>query len=190
MSRQAAMELRVFNEYTYTLETIIQAGQKRLAVMSVPIAVNADLRPSRLVRSIPSYVWRSLIVICRIFITYKPFTVFTVVGVAITCAGLLVSARFLYYYLNDRGDGHVQSVILAALLLGVGFFLAVAGVIADLISVNRKLLERVDYRLRRMELGEHLAARRSLPASQRRTNSTSALGGQSVGQAVGQKLPR
>lgn len=190
MSRQAAMELRVFNEYTYTLETIIQAGQKRLAVMSVPVAVNADLRPSRLVRSIPSYVWRSLIVICRIFITYKPFAVFTAAGVAITCAGLLVSARFLYYYLNNRGGGHVQSVILAALLLGVGFFLAVAGVIADLISVNRKLLERVDYRLRRIELGEQLAARHFLPASQNRTSSTSALGGPSVGQALGQKLPR
>jgi glycosyltransferase involved in cell wall biosynthesis len=178
MSRQAAMELRVFNEYTYTLETIIQAGQKRLMVMSIPVQVNGDLRPSRLVRSIPSYVWRSLIVICRIFITYKPFAVFTAMGVAITSAGLLVSARFLYYYFTNRGGGHVQSVILAALLLGVGFFLGVAGIIADLISVNRKLLERLDYRLRRMELGEH-QKQRSAPPSQMR----------SAGQAVGQKLP-
>jgi glycosyltransferase involved in cell wall biosynthesis len=152
LSRKAAMELHVFNEYTYTLETIIQAGQKRLAVLSVPIQVNADLRPSRLVRSVPSYVWRSLLVICRIFITYKPFAVFTVAGAAVGLVGLLLGLRFLYYYLTGGGAGHVQSVILSALLLGVGFFLVVAGLIADLISVNRKLLERVDYRLRRLEL--------------------------------------
>ncbi len=167
MSRQAAMELRVFNEYTYTLETIIQAGQKRFAVMSVPVQVNGDLRPSRLVRSIPSYVWRSLIVICRIFVTYKPFAVFTAAGVTITGAGLLLSARFLYYYFTRRGDGHVQSVILAALLLGVGFFLAIAGIVADLISVNRKLLERLDYRLRRIELNEQVKQRSSPPSQLR-----------------------
>jgi glycosyltransferase involved in cell wall biosynthesis len=154
MSRKAAMELNVFNEYTYTLETIIQAGQKRLAVVSIPISVNGDLRPSRLVRSIPSYVWRSLIVICRIFVTYKPFLVFTAVGSAFLSVGFAIGLRFLWYYLSGQGAGHVQSVILAALLLGVGFFLIVGGVIADLISVNRKLLERVDYRLRRIELGE------------------------------------
>lgn len=157
MSRKAAMELHVFNEYTYTLETLIQAGQKRLAVMSVPVRVNADLRPSRLVRSIPSYVWRSLLVICRIFVTYKPFAVFTVLGTGVGSIGVLLSARFVYHYLTDGGAGHVQSVILAALLLGAGFFLIVTGVIADLISVNRKLLERVDYRLRRIELGDRAA---------------------------------
>jgi hypothetical protein len=165
LSRKAAMELNVFNEYTYTLETIIQAGQKRLAVVSIPISVNEDLRPSRLVRSIPSYVWRSLIVICRIFITYKPFVVFTAVGTAFLAVGFAIGLRFLYHYMNDQGSGHVQSVILAALLLGVGFFLIVGGIIADLISVNRKLLERVDYRLRRIELGERPLTRvSSLPA--------------------------
>jgi glycosyltransferase involved in cell wall biosynthesis len=162
MSRKAAMELNVFNEYTYTLETIIQAGQKRLAVVSIPISVNGDLRPSRLVRSIPSYVWRSLIVICRIFVTYKPFLVFTAVGSAFLTVGFAIGLRFLYHYFNGQGGGHVQSVILAALLLGVGFFLIVGGVIADLISVNRKLLERVDYRLRRIELGERPITRPSL----------------------------
>jgi glycosyltransferase involved in cell wall biosynthesis len=161
-SRKAAMELNVFNEYTYTLETIIQAGQKRLAVVSIPITVNEDLRPSRLVRSIPSYVWRSLIVICRIFVTYKPFLVFTAVGSTVLAAGLAIGLRFLYHYINGQGAGHIQSVILAALLLGVGFFLIVGGVIADLISVNRKLLERVDYRLRRIELGERPMTRVSL----------------------------
>jgi glycosyltransferase involved in cell wall biosynthesis len=159
LSRKAAMELNVFNDYTYTLETIIQAGQKRLAVVSIPITVNGDLRPSRLVRSIPSYVWRSLIVICRIFVTYKPFVVFTAVGSGFLAVGFALGIRFLYYYLNGQGAGHVQSVVLAALLLGVGFFLIVGGIIADLISVNRKLLERIDYRLRRIELSERPATR-------------------------------
>ena len=162
LSRKAAMELNVFNEYTYTLETIIQAGQKRFAIESIPIAVNGDLRPSRLVRSIPSYVWRSLIVICRIFVTYKPFAVFTAAGSAVLAVGFAIGLRFLYHYLNGEGGGHVQSVILSALLLGVGFFLIVAGIIADLISVNRKLLERIDYRLRRIELGDRPLTRSSV----------------------------
>ena len=162
LSRKAAMELNVFNEYTYTLETIIQAGQKRLAVTSVPVQVNGDLRPSRLVRSIPSYVWRSLIVICRIFVTYKPFQVFTVVGTSVALVGFALGLRFLYHYSSGQGAGHIQSVILSALLLGVGFFLVVGGVIADLISVNRKLLERIDYRLRRIELGERPITRVSV----------------------------
>jgi glycosyltransferase involved in cell wall biosynthesis len=154
-SRRAAMQLHVFSEYTYTLETIIQAGQKRMAITSVPISVNPDLRPSRLVRSIPSYVARSMMVIGRIFITYKPFVAFTTPGLVSLVAGLIVGLRFFYFYLEGDGGGHVQSVILSALLLGLGFFLIVAGIIADLISVNRKLLEKVDLRLRRLELDAH-----------------------------------
>lgn len=166
MSRRAAMQLNVFSEYTYTLETIIQAGQKRMAVASVPIQVNPDLRPSRLVRSIPSYVARSMLVIGRIFITYKPFVAFTLVGGLTFLAGLAVALRFLYYYLGGEGAGRVQSVILAALLLGVGFFLVIAGIIADLISVNRKLLEKIDLRLRKLELeGRSTLAR--APSSER-----------------------
>ena len=167
LSRKAAMELHVFNEYTYTLETIIQAGQKRLAVVAIPIRVNGDLRPSRLVRSMPSYVWRSLIVICRIFVTYKPFAVFTALGSGVFAVGLMLGGRFLYYYFNGNGGGHVQSVILAALFLGVGFFLIVGGIIADLISVNRKLLERIDYRLRCIELGDRPSSARYAGATTR-----------------------
>ena len=173
LSRKAAMELNVFNEYTYTLETIIQAGQKRFAIESIPVAVNGDLRPSRLVRSIPSYVWRSIIVICRIFVTYKPFAVFTAAGAAVLALGIALGLRFLYFYLNNQGGGHVQSVILSALLLGVGFFLVIAGIIADLISVNRKLLERIDYRLRRLELGERPIARVAVLASRKSSSGAS-----------------
>ena len=159
MSRKAAMEFNVFNDYTYTLETIIQAGQKRMAIMSVPIGVNADLRPSRLVRSIPSYVLRSMLVIGRIFVTYKPFAVFSLLGVFSAVPGLALAGRFLYYYVIGQGDGKVQSVILSALLLGTGFFLFVAGIIADLISVNRKLLEKIDVRLRRLESAQRGSGR-------------------------------
>jgi hypothetical protein len=153
ISRRAAMQLHVFSEYTYTLETLIQAGQNRMAVTSVPIRVNGDLRPSRLVKSILSYVQRSVVVIGRIFVTYKPFAAFSYCGLLCFLLGLAVGLRFMWFYFAGEGQGHVQSVILSALLLGAGFFLFVTGIIADLISVNRKLLESVDVRLRRIELG-------------------------------------
>jgi glycosyltransferase involved in cell wall biosynthesis len=152
MSRRAAMELNVFTNYTYTIETIIQAGQKRLAIGSVPVRVNEDLRPSRLVKSVFSYVRRSMFVIGRIFVTYKPFAVFTTLGALAFIPGLILGARFLLFFLEGQGDGHVQSVILSALLMGLGFFLYVIGIIADLISVNRKLLEKINFRLRKLEL--------------------------------------
>jgi glycosyltransferase involved in cell wall biosynthesis len=153
MSRKAAMQLNVFNEYTYTLETIIQAGQKNMAIVSVPIRTNGDLRPSRLVKSIPSYIRRSILTIVRIFITYKPFRFFVSLGSVIFAFGLILGLRFLYYYLGGHGTGHIQSLILAALLMGTGFFLGVTGLLADLISVNRKLLEDIQYKLRKSESG-------------------------------------
>lgn len=153
MSRAAAMQLHVFNEYTYTLETIIQAGQKGMVVTSVPIRTNEDLRPSRLFKSIPSYIRRQVLTILRVFMTYKPFRFFAVPGVMLFGLGMLISLRFLYFYLMKAGAGHVQSLILAALLMGMGFFLAIVGLLADLISVNRKLLEKVDWRVQKIEEG-------------------------------------
>jgi glycosyltransferase involved in cell wall biosynthesis len=143
MSRVAAMQLNVFNEYTYTLETIIQAGQKGMAITSVPIRTNEDLRPSRLVKSIPRYVLRSIVTILRIFMTYKPFRFFAVPGTISFLCGFLLGLRFLYYFMTIGGVGHVQSLILAALLMGNGFFLLVVGLLADLAAVNRKLLEKM-----------------------------------------------
>jgi glycosyltransferase involved in cell wall biosynthesis len=155
MSRKAAMQLNVFNEYTYTLETIIQAGQKNMAIVSVPIRTNSDLRPSRLVKSIPSYVQRSILTIVRIFMTYKPFRFFVVPGVVAFAIGFLIGLRFLYHYMVGQDAGHIQSLILAALLMGTGFFLGVTGLIADLIAVNRKLLEKLDVRLHQVEENMH-----------------------------------
>lgn len=151
MSRTAAMRLNVFDSYTYTLETIIQAGQKGLAITSVPVRINKNLRLSRLIKDIPDYVMRSILTIIRIFMTYRPFRFFAVPGVISFTLGMLISFRFLYFYFTGNGSGHVQSLILAALLMGTGFFLSVVGLLADLISVNRKLLEKLDWQMKKIE---------------------------------------
>ena len=149
ISRAAAEQLVVFNDYTYTLETIIQAGQKNMAITSVPVRVNDDLRPSRLVKSIPSYIRRSIFTIIRIFVIYRPFRFFGVIGAALFVAGFLIGLRFLWYWLVGEGEGHVQSLILAALLMGMGFQTVLVAFLADLLSANRKLLEEVRYLSRR-----------------------------------------
>jgi glycosyltransferase involved in cell wall biosynthesis len=151
MSREAAARLNVFNDYTYTLETIIQAGRKGMAVCSVPIRTNPGLRPSRLVKSIPNYVRRSGETILRISMTYRPFRFFALPGVISLSVGFLIGLRFLYFYFEDGGAGHVQSLLLGTLLLGLGFFLMVIGLVADLLSVNRKLSEDIQYRLKTVE---------------------------------------
>jgi glycosyltransferase involved in cell wall biosynthesis len=147
MSREAAMRLNVFNAYTYTLETIIQAGQSNLRIASVPIRTNGDLRPSRLVKSISSYVRRSLVTIFRVFVIYRPLALFVYVGSLFFITGLIAGSRFLYYYLTTGGEGHIQSVIFSSLCVTLGMLLYMMGLIGDLISTNRKLLEKVNYKL-------------------------------------------
>ena len=151
MSREAAMQMNVFSDYTYTLETIIQAGQKGMTVKSIPIQTNELLRPSRLVKSIPSYIRRQVLTIVRIFMTYRAFRFFAFPGILLFVAGFFVSLRFVFFYLMGDGGGHIQSLILSALLMGVGFFLVISGLLADLISVNRKLLEKINLRLQKLE---------------------------------------
>jgi glycosyltransferase involved in cell wall biosynthesis len=151
MSRSAAKRLHVFNEYSPTLETIIQAGQQGIAVTSVPIRTNPALRPSRVVKSLAGFIWRQGLTTVRIFLTYKPFPFFAGAGSLVFVAGLLLCIRFLVLHFLGIGSGHIQSLILAALLMGTGFFLVVVGLLADLISVNRKLLEKLDWRLQQVE---------------------------------------
>jgi len=151
ISRNAAMQLHVFNEYTYTLETIIQAGQKSMAITSVPVGTNPDSRPSRLYKNIPTYLHRQVSTIVRIFMTYRPFRFFAVPGIFLFVAGFAIGLRFLYFYLTVGGEGKIQSLILAALLMGSGFFLVVVGLVADLIAVNRNLLERLDWKVQQIE---------------------------------------
>lgn len=146
ISRAAAQRLIVFNDYTYTLETIIQAGQKNISITSVPVRVNEDLRPSRLVKSIPSYIRRSIVTIIRIFIIYRPFRFFGTVGAVLFGLGFLVGLRFLWHYFLGNGDGHIQSLILASVMLGMGFQTFLVAFIADLLAANRKLLEDVRFK--------------------------------------------
>ena len=151
MSRDAAMRLNVFSDFSYTMETIIQAGQKNMAIMSVPIRVNEDLRPSRLVKSIPNYLRKSAMTIVRIFVVYKPFRFFMALGMVSFSAGFLIGLRYLYFYLfTQDAAGHIQSLILASILLGMGFQAFALAFIADLLAVNRRLMEDVQYRLRVM----------------------------------------
>lgn len=145
ISRAAAQRLMVFNDYTYTLETIIQAGQKNMAITSVPVRVNEDLRPSRLFKSIPSYIKRSIVTIVRIFIIYRPFRFFGAIGAVLFGVGFLIGMRFLWFYLGGEGAGHIQSLILASSLLIMGFQTLLIAFVADLLAANRKLLEDTRY---------------------------------------------
>jgi glycosyltransferase involved in cell wall biosynthesis len=151
ISRKAALRLHIFGQYTYTVEMIIQAGLKGMAITSVPVQANRTERPSRLVRGTGSYLWRQTSTMLRVFMTYRPLRFFAVPGTIGFLVGFVLGARFVYHYLQGNGAGHVQSLILAALLMGMGFFLCVTGLVADLIGVNRLLLERVDHRLRQLE---------------------------------------
>lgn len=151
ISRDAAMRLNVFNEYTYTLETIIQAGQKNMAIISIPIRVNEDLRPSRLVKSISSYVRKSIGTIIRIFITYRPVKVFSIFGGILFFSGFLLGLRWLILYYMGSERTHIPSLVLAAILMLSGFMSILAGILSDLIATNRKLLEEIQYRVRNLE---------------------------------------
>ncbi|GBF80464.1 glycosyltransferase family 2 protein [Aphanothece sacrum] len=156
ISRNAALQMNVFSEYTYTLETIIQAGQKGMLITSVPIRTNEFLRPSRLVKSIPAYIRRSILTIVRIFMAYKPLRFFTILGTFPFSLGVLLCLRWLLLYWGMFGNtpekARVPSLILAAILILIGFQLWMFGLIADLMSFNRKLLEDIQLRLRRSDI--------------------------------------
>ncbi len=152
LSREAALQLNVYNHYTYTLETIIQAGQKGIRVTWVPVQTNEDLRPSRLLKSIPSYVRKSILTILRVFVIYKPFLFFMSIGSTLLILGTLIGIRFLFFYFSGQGSGHVQSLILASILIGIGFQNMLVAFIAELLSVNRRLLEESQYERRRDQL--------------------------------------
>ncbi len=150
-SREAAMQLNVFNRYTYTLETIIQAGQKGMVVASVPIRTNGYLRPSRLVKSIPAYVRRSILTIFRIFLTYRPLRFFGLLGTVPFVFGFGLGVRWIIFLLMGTERTRIPSLILAAILLLMGFQLWILGLVAELMAVNRHLLEEIQLRLRRQE---------------------------------------
>lgn len=153
-SREAAMQMNVVNEYTYTLETIVQAGRNKIAMTSVPIRTNEELRPSRLFSSMFGYIKKSMLTILRAFMMYKPLRFFTVLGGSIFLIGSIIGIRFLFFYFIGLGNGHVQSLILASTLLLIGFNTFIIGLLADLISSNRKILEDIQYRVKQLNFDE------------------------------------
>lgn len=152
LNREAALRMNVVSDFTYTLETIIQAGKKNVAITHVPIGTNEKLRESRLFSSIRKYIKRSVLTIVRIYAMFEPLRTFSYVGGAVFLLGFLISLRFLYFYFTGSGAGHIQSLILSAVLFIIGFQIIVIGLVADLISGNRKLIEDSLYRIRKLEL--------------------------------------
>ena len=150
-SREAALRLNVINAFTYTLETIIQAGHNRIPITSVPIRTNPETRKSRLFKSIGSYIRRSAIVIVRSLIMYRPLKFFCVLGILTSTAGLAIVVRWFIISNFGRAGGNLQSLVLAAMLIMIGVQFIIAGLQADIISANRKILEDIQYRVRRLE---------------------------------------
>ena len=151
LSREAALRTLVLSDYSYTLETLIQAGSKHLKVAFVKIHTNPETRPSRLMRSIPHYLANSSATIVRAYTMYRPLRVFSMMGGLLLLGGMILGLRFLYFWVLGQGNGHIQSVILAAILSIVGFQVILIGLVADLIGFNRKILEELLYRIRLME---------------------------------------
>ena len=157
-TREAALRMTVVSEFSYTLESIIQAGKKRMAISHVEVATNAITRPSRLFNSIWGYLKQSGATIVRIYTMYEPLKVFSYIGSFIFLMGFAIAGRFLYFYVFDvthgthAADGKIQSLILSAVLMIVGFQVILIGLVADVISGARKLLEDLLYRVRRMEI--------------------------------------
>lgn len=154
-SKEAAMRLNVVNEYTYTLETIVQAGRSKIAMTSVPIRTNPELRESRLFNSMFGYVKKSMVTILRAFMMYKPLKFFSIIGSVLFMIGAIIGIRFLVFFCQGLGGGHVQSLILASTLLLIGFQTIIIGMQGDIIAANRKILEDIQYRVRKMDYNDN-----------------------------------
>ena len=155
-TRDAAMRLTIVSEFSYTLESIIGAGKKRMAVAHVEVGTNPRTRPSRLFSSIYSYIKQSTATIVRIYTMHEPLKVFSYIGGLVFLVGVAISVRYLYFLLmgDAYGDRHLQSLILSAVLMIVGFQILIIGLVADAIAGTRKLIEEVLYRVRRLEVGD------------------------------------
>ncbi|MFH1360103.1 MAG: glycosyltransferase family 2 protein [Candidatus Omnitrophota bacterium] len=151
-SREAALRLNIISGYTYTLESIIQAADKNLAIENITISTNEVKRKSRLFRSIPEYIQRSFVTLIRVYSMFNPFRLFMRFGLIMSLVGSLIGVRFVYFYMIGEGQGKIQSLILAAVLILIGFQLCVVGLVSDLISANRRLIEDILLRIKRIEL--------------------------------------
>ena len=151
-SRDVALKLNIFDNYTYTMETLVQAGAKNMRVKSIPINVNPKLRDSRLVKNMFDYIFKSLKTTLRMFIVYRPFRFFFFLASISGILGLVLVSRFLFFYLNNAGNGHIQSLIFASIFLITSVQLIIIAIVGDLLSINRKLLEDIQTRIKKLEL--------------------------------------
>lgn len=153
-TREAALRMTIVSEFSYTLESIIGAGKKRMAIAHVEVGTNARTRPSRLFSSMFAYIKQSAATIVRIYTMHEPLKVFSYIGGFVFLIGFAISVRFLFYWLqgDTYGDRHLQSLILSAVLMIVGFVIVIIGLVADAIAGTRKLLEDLLYRVRKIEL--------------------------------------
>lgn len=150
-SREAALHLNVVNEYTYTLEQIVQAGRNHMAIMSVPIHTNQELRPSRLFSSMFGYIKKSVITIARAYIMYKPLRFFVSLGMVPLLTGILLGVRYIVFLCQGNGGGNIQSLILCSLLIMIGVLVIVLGLLADTVAANRKIIEDIQYHVRSLD---------------------------------------
>ncbi len=151
ISRKAALRLNVFNDYTYTVETIIQSGRLKISTLSVPIRVNENLRPSKLISNTFNYLKKSFVIILRSFLAYHPLKFFILPGLISILFAVIISIRYLFFYFSGMGAGHIQSLLLSIILFTFGTSMIMVGLLSDLISVNRKLLEDVNFRTKLIE---------------------------------------
>ncbi len=151
-SREAALQINIVSRYSYTVETVIQAGDKRMKIASVPVRTNPKTRESRLISSLPRFIINQVSTMVRMYTMFKPLKMFVIMGSLSVVAGLIPTIRFVYFYLKGQGDGHIQSLVLAAVLLIIGIQLWILGLVGDVISFNRKLIEETLLRVRRIEL--------------------------------------
>ena len=159
-SREAALKLNVVNDYTYTLETIVQAGREKIPIVSVPIRTNPAVRPSRLASSMMRYVRTSMLTILRAYLVYKPLKAFLFISIFPAIPGIVIWIRFLYYFVTAGGAGHIQSLIFACTLIIISFVCIMIGILGDTICANRKILQDVQYHTRKqyydgVKIAEH-----------------------------------
>ena len=154
LSKNAALQVNIFDSYTYTLEMIIQAGKKNMSIISIPIRVNSvDKRPSRLIKSMPQYILKSILTIVRIFMIYKPFKLFFIFGTIFFIPGLLIGIRWLFlFFILEHTKSHMPSLVLASIMFTLGISFYIIGILANLSSVNRIILEDIQLRLKKMEI--------------------------------------
>ncbi len=153
-SKEAALRINIITEFSYTIENLIQLGHQKLKIVSIPVKTNEKLRESRLFRNIPSFLINQLSTIVRVYTKYKVLKLFTIIGLILILPGLIGFIRFLYFFFTSRGDGHVQSLIFSTTFILIGFLILMFGIISDLISNNRKLIEEALYKIKKMELNK------------------------------------